>query len=321
MMPTVTYYYRKGYRYGFNGQEKDDEIKGAGNSINFKFRMHDPRLGRFFAVDPLFRDYPWNSSYAFSENRVIAWRELEGLESFFTPDGLYLGTINKDYTNKRIVSSKIETQVKKAISDINSGNTGGINQSTEKQLNAKLQFFSTPVGKEISSFFIVPIITVPIITPKEDKPKILTAENARSFGELLENTGDGVVVGAATLAPFTGGASAPVIPVGEAIAGVGVVIQIVVDFTDGQKRKATKKIILEFVSFGVGNTLVKGTKKLDFGEDVAQSKKLQEIVDAKIEGIITIIENAIDTKITDSNSSDSNSSNSSSSNSSNSNPQ
>lgn len=69
-----------GYRYGFQGQEKDDEIKGAGNSLNYKYRMHDPRLGRFFAVDPLFREYPWNSTYAFSENRVIDGVELEGLE-------------------------------------------------------------------------------------------------------------------------------------------------------------------------------------------------------------------------------------------------
>ena len=68
------------YRYGFQGQEMDDEIKGEGNSVNFKFRMHDPRLGRFFAVDPLDWKYPWNSPYAFSENRVIDGIELEGLE-------------------------------------------------------------------------------------------------------------------------------------------------------------------------------------------------------------------------------------------------
>jgi len=68
------------YRYGFQGQEKDNEIKGIGNSINYKFRMHDPRVGRFFAVDPLAKKYPWNSSYAFSENRVIDGVELEGLE-------------------------------------------------------------------------------------------------------------------------------------------------------------------------------------------------------------------------------------------------
>ena len=67
-------------RYLFQAQEMDDEIKGDGNSVNYKFRMHDPRIGRFFSVDPLFKDFPSNSSYAFSENNVIHAVELEGLE-------------------------------------------------------------------------------------------------------------------------------------------------------------------------------------------------------------------------------------------------
>ncbi|MGK4569004.1 RHS repeat-associated core domain-containing protein [Flavobacterium sp. 3HN19-14] len=68
------------YRYGYQGQEKDNEIRGAGNSLNYTFRMHDPRVGRFFATDPLMKSYPWNSPFAFSENRVIESVELEGLE-------------------------------------------------------------------------------------------------------------------------------------------------------------------------------------------------------------------------------------------------
>lgn len=68
------------YRYGFQGQELDNEIKGEGNSINFRYRMHDPRIGRFFATDPLQSTYPYNSPYAFAENRVIDMIELEGLE-------------------------------------------------------------------------------------------------------------------------------------------------------------------------------------------------------------------------------------------------
>ena len=71
------------YRYGFQDQEMDDEIKGEGNSVNYKYRMHDPRIGRFFAVDPLTAKYPHNSPYAFSENRVLDAIELEGLEAFF----------------------------------------------------------------------------------------------------------------------------------------------------------------------------------------------------------------------------------------------
>jgi hypothetical protein len=68
------------YRYGFQNQEKDNEVKGVGNSINYKYRMHDPRLGRFFAVDPLVAKFPWNSPFAFSENRVVDGIEIEGLE-------------------------------------------------------------------------------------------------------------------------------------------------------------------------------------------------------------------------------------------------
>ena len=70
----------RSYRYGYQGQEKDDEVKGEGNSVNYKYRMHDPRIGRFFAIDPLAPKYPHNSPYAFSENRVIDGVELEGLE-------------------------------------------------------------------------------------------------------------------------------------------------------------------------------------------------------------------------------------------------
>ena len=42
--------------------------------------MHDPRVGRFFATDPLEVELPWNSPYVFSENRVLDGVELEGLE-------------------------------------------------------------------------------------------------------------------------------------------------------------------------------------------------------------------------------------------------
>jgi RHS repeat-associated protein len=70
-----------GYRYGFNGMEMDDEVKDLpGTSYNFKYRVHDPRVGRFLSLDPLSKEYPWNSPYAFAENKVIRYVELEGLE-------------------------------------------------------------------------------------------------------------------------------------------------------------------------------------------------------------------------------------------------
>lgn len=69
-----------GYRYFFNGQEADNEVLGEGALHAFEYRMHDTRIGRFWSVDPLAGKFPWNSVYAFAENRVVDGRELEGLE-------------------------------------------------------------------------------------------------------------------------------------------------------------------------------------------------------------------------------------------------
>jgi len=70
----------KDYRFGFQGQEAENELYGEGNASFYKYRISDNRLGRFFSIDPLAPKYPHNSPYAFSENVVVNARELEGLE-------------------------------------------------------------------------------------------------------------------------------------------------------------------------------------------------------------------------------------------------
>jgi len=76
------------YRYGFNGQEKDDEVYGLGNLISFDFRECDTRLGgQFWSVDPLAKAYPGWSLYAFAQRRPIDGIDLEGLEWKGTNDG------------------------------------------------------------------------------------------------------------------------------------------------------------------------------------------------------------------------------------------
>ncbi|MBV7531761.1 RHS repeat domain-containing protein [Chitinophaga sp. sic0106] len=48
----VSRYDAGGYWYGFNGQEKSDEIKGEGNSYTAQFWEYDPRIGRRWNLDP-----------------------------------------------------------------------------------------------------------------------------------------------------------------------------------------------------------------------------------------------------------------------------
>ncbi len=79
-MPGRQYSSSTGYRYGFNGKENDNEVKGMGNQQDYGMRIYDPRLGRFLSVDPLFKDFAWNSVYSFAEGNPIEFIDLDGLE-------------------------------------------------------------------------------------------------------------------------------------------------------------------------------------------------------------------------------------------------
>jgi RHS repeat-associated protein len=72
-----------GYRYGFNGKENDNEVKGEGNQQDYGFRFYDPRVGRFLSLDPLQKNYPFYTPYQFGGNSPIANLDLDGREDIW----------------------------------------------------------------------------------------------------------------------------------------------------------------------------------------------------------------------------------------------
>jgi RHS repeat-associated protein len=70
----------------FQGQEHQDEL--GLNWDSFKWRNHQPEIGRFFNIDPISEKYYYNSPYAFSENHVTVHVELEGLEKVNVNEGV-----------------------------------------------------------------------------------------------------------------------------------------------------------------------------------------------------------------------------------------
>jgi RHS repeat-associated protein len=67
-------------RYGFNGKENDNEVKGEGNQQDYGMRIYDPRLVRFLSVDPITKQYPELTPYQFASNRPIDGIDRDGLE-------------------------------------------------------------------------------------------------------------------------------------------------------------------------------------------------------------------------------------------------
>ncbi|MBN2748323.1 MAG: RHS repeat-associated core domain-containing protein [Bacteroidales bacterium] len=71
-----------GYRYGFNGKEKDDDVTGTtGVTYDYGFRIYDARVARFLSVDPLTKSYPMLTPYQFASNTPIQAIDLDGLEA------------------------------------------------------------------------------------------------------------------------------------------------------------------------------------------------------------------------------------------------
>ncbi|WP_343694021.1 RHS repeat-associated core domain-containing protein, partial [Chitinophaga sp.] len=71
-----------GYRYGFNGKENDNEVKGEGNEQDYGMRVYDGKAERFLSMDPLTREYPWYTPYQFSGNTPIQATDQDGAETF-----------------------------------------------------------------------------------------------------------------------------------------------------------------------------------------------------------------------------------------------
>jgi RHS repeat-associated protein len=78
-----------GYRFAFNGKEKDNETYGDGNEYDYGFRIYNPRLGKFLSVDPLTQTYPWYTPYQFSGNRPIWAVDRDGLEEWYSTVNLH----------------------------------------------------------------------------------------------------------------------------------------------------------------------------------------------------------------------------------------
>lgn len=72
-------YNSNSYKYGFNGKENDPET----GTQDYGMRIYNPLLGKFLSVDPLQKEFAWNSSYAFAENDVIRSIDLDGKERLF----------------------------------------------------------------------------------------------------------------------------------------------------------------------------------------------------------------------------------------------
>lgn len=111
------------YRYGFQGQERDDEISGSGNHTTAEHWAYDTRLGRRWNVDPIVK--PWESSYATFSNNPIMFIDESGKDAvgylIKNKDAPSTLIIKSTYYTNNVISQETQNLVHQKLNMVKSG--------------------------------------------------------------------------------------------------------------------------------------------------------------------------------------------------------
>ncbi|MCS6955986.1 MAG: hypothetical protein NZM44_06490, partial [Candidatus Calescibacterium sp.] len=88
-----SYYKSGGYRFGFGGHEKNDEVLGSGNIIDMGDRWLDARIGRTSKIDRKASLYPHISPYVYAGNNPLR---------LVDPDGQFLLDVHQRITQNAL---------------------------------------------------------------------------------------------------------------------------------------------------------------------------------------------------------------------------
>ena len=135
----------EGYRFGFNGQEKDNQIYGSGNSYTAEYWQYDSRLGRRWNLDP--KPIHSESSYTINRDNPILFVDPNG-DFPFSKNGegfsFFKRVFSKIFANKRKV--KVRRKKGKEWAYLRKSGKRPVRQSYLENLSEKAQRYKD--GKE-----------------------------------------------------------------------------------------------------------------------------------------------------------------------------
>ncbi len=264
----------KGYNSNISGVKNDlktyqgqEFIEDLGlNTHEWKYRMSDPSIGRFWQVDPLAKDYVYNSTYAFQENKLGMGIELEGAE-----------LLGQQFAQDLIIrasqffggSDKMVTGGSNMLNDAMSGNMAAREIQNNTQSN-EVQ------GLQIDTNFEV------VLEGAAQVDQALPGkQDLRNTADAAELTGDLMVVSSVA----TGPAAPAVAGTGEIISTLGTGTNITMDLLEGDVRSAAKRTIIEGISFGLSSLARQSPHVNEFAESVIDSHILfyEQVVVPKID--------------------------------------
>jgi len=173
--PPVCSVWDKGYSYGYQGFEIDNEVKGEGNHLAFGDYGYDPRTGRRWTVDKHTFKYPYISPYASFNNNPIIYSDPDGKDAIITIKG-----------NVITVSTTIYIYGKDATASAASSIQQSIMSNWAKQSNGKDWTYTDPKTKQTYNVQIFVSVQLYNDKEKQDPSVIPDAWNPLSRNNYIE---------------------------------------------------------------------------------------------------------------------------------------
>ncbi|MES1159419.1 MAG: RHS repeat-associated core domain-containing protein, partial [Bacteroidota bacterium] len=176
------------YRYGFNGKENDNEVKGIGDQIDYGMRVYDPRAGRFLSVDPLQKDYPMLTPYQYAGNNPVAGIDLDGKEF----DWAIL-----DYAEKKIFGTTKLQEIREGAAERVIQTAQSVYHGVKDLITNKANNPIYESGNTTLTAGIAPGMK-PNVNPELELGIKIVKNTVKDYGTILEKAfnGDGKAIGA-----------------------------------------------------------------------------------------------------------------------------
>ncbi len=176
--------------------EKTDEAYGIGNEYSTECRQFDSRLGRWMSIDPLFRNFPWQSPYVAFDNNPITNTDPNGMASKPSTHKVKKGETLSAIAKKNNIKIEDLKSANKQI-DWNSKNRTGkkqdwvyagetINIPGEVETNEKTEKKSTDNDKDEAGYNAPPRSLPGFPDSQKVKPKNFRTRWRLPDGDLLE---------------------------------------------------------------------------------------------------------------------------------------
>ncbi len=132
------------YSFGMNGQLKDDELAGVGNSYTAEYWQYDSRLIRRWNVDPMHKSMADYSPYICFKNNPMLFVDKNGdSTSFYDSKGSLLLTLHDNLTNAVVIVSDENLSTFKGVIDKANNGEGIKNGNTNSGYAKHLRQYGT----------------------------------------------------------------------------------------------------------------------------------------------------------------------------------